>query len=255
MTTSTNGWPVLPTGSDEAKALLRTGTIPGTRIRFTAHRDALPVLLYIAARVHAECAPLEIGNDHPTGQDEGGYNYRAVRGSKFWSTHASGTGIDLNWRLWPMGRQAMTPTQRAAALRIAADCAEVVTWGGVFTRIDEMHWEIKSGVTAEQLARFRARRRIADDGTITPVAAPAPAPAPAPKPAAKPAQRPTLRLGATGADVKALQALLVKGSAKLAVDGTFGPKTEAAVKDFQRKRKLAADGIVGPRTWAALEGK
>ena len=36
------------------------------------------------------------------------------------------------------------------------------------------------------------------------------------------------------------------------MDGIFGPKTEAAVKSFQRGKGLTVDGIVGPRTWAAL---
>ena len=32
-------------------------------------------------------------------------------------------------------------------------------------------------------------------------------------------------------------------------DGEFGPRTEAAVKDYQSERGVAADGIVGERTW------
>ncbi len=38
----------------------------------------------------------------------------------------------------------------------------------------------------------------------------------------------------------------------IAVDGQFGPKTEAAVKAFQRKHRLAASGVVNGLTWDAL---
>ena len=60
--------------------------------------------------------------------------------------------------------------------------------------------------------------------------------------------RKTLRRGDEGDDVKALQ----KGL-KLEVDGTFGPKTEAAVRQFQREHKMVPDGIVGPKTWGKLD--
>jgi lysozyme family protein len=35
-------------------------------------------------------------------------------------------------------------------------------------------------------------------------------------------------------------------------DGVFGPRTERAVKRFQRRKGLAVDGVVGPQTRAAL---
>lgn len=66
---------------------------------------------------------------------------------------------------------------------------------------------------------------------------------------------PTLRRGARGVDVRALQTLLntALGEPALAVDGDFGPDTEDAVQTFQRTHHLLPDGIVGPLTWEALD--
>ena len=57
----------------------------------------------------------------------------------------------------------------------------------------------------------------------------------------------TLRYGSRGAQVKCLQAMLSTAS-----DGIFGPKTKAAVIEFQKLHKLVPDGIVGPKTRAVL---
>ena len=65
----------------------------------------------------------------------------------------------------------------------------------------------------------------------------------------------TLRIGSTGAEVVALQLQLnsrARASLPLAVDGIFGPLTQAAVLAFQRQAGLTPDGIVGPLTQAAL---
>ena len=58
--------------------------------------------------------------------------------------------------------------------------------------------------------------------------------------------------GSSGDDVKKLQELLNGNGYSLDVDGRFGPKTQAAVKDYQTKNKLKVDGIVGTNTWGAL---
>lgn len=57
----------------------------------------------------------------------------------------------------------------------------------------------------------------------------------------------TIRRGSTGDLVELLQSRL-----GLAVDGNFGPKTEAAVKAFQAGHNVAVDGICGPQTWKLL---
>jgi spore coat assembly protein SafA len=63
----------------------------------------------------------------------------------------------------------------------------------------------------------------------------------------------TLRRGATGEHVRDLQQELKKaGFDPGPIDGVFGPRTESAVRTFQRAAGLQVDGIVGPRTWAAL---
>lgn len=64
-----------------------------------------------------------------------------------------------------------------------------------------------------------------------------------------PGQR-VLRFGMRGADVAFLQRWL-----GLADDGSFGPKTEAAVKRYQAMKGMTADGVAGPKTWAAMRVK
>src|SRR5581483_12258983 len=58
----------------------------------------------------------------------------------------------------------------------------------------------------------------------------------------------------TGACVQTLQGLLNLYGANLAVDGSFGADTEAAVKNFQSQAGIGVDGQVGPQTEGALYG-
>jgi hypothetical protein len=80
--------------------------------------------------------------------------------------------------------------------------------------------------------------------------------APAAKPAAAASNLVTpalLKRGARGDAVKQLQIRLwYLGYTVDKGDGVFGPKTEAAVLQFQREHGLAADGVVGRKTHEAL---
>ena len=90
------------------------------------------------------------------------------------------------------------------------------------------------------MSAFRAKVAAIMSGT---------APPPALIPPVDLHDRPTLRRGAKGEPVERIQTIL-----GITVDGDFGPKTEAAVRQFQRDNHLVPDGIVGPLTWAALSG-
>lgn len=64
--------------------------------------------------------------------------------------------------------------------------------------------------------------------------------------------RPVLASGSRGTPVKLAQTRLNANGIKVAVDGTYGPKTVAAIKAFQKKKGLRVDGWCGAKTWAAL---
>lgn len=87
-------------------------------------------------------------------------------------------------------------------------------------------------------------------------------PAPTPTPA-KPAKVTVLGPGSSGTKVKNLQrglnrtfpayARAVTRGRMLAVDGHYGPATEAWVREFQRRAGLVVDGYCGPLTQSALK--
>ena len=64
-----------------------------------------------------------------------------------------------------------------------------------------------------------------------------------------------LRIGSSGPDVVGLQGELNRAGAdpRVEADGRFGPRTRAAVLEFQRNNGLDADGVVGPLTRSVLD--
>lgn len=64
-----------------------------------------------------------------------------------------------------------------------------------------------------------------------------------------------LKKGSRGEQVKALQILLNgRGYSCGSIDGSFGAKTETAVKKYQKAKGLTADGIAGCKTMTKLLG-
>ena len=63
---------------------------------------------------------------------------------------------------------------------------------------------------------------------------------------------PIVSRGGAGERVVTIQYLLDQRGYRLAVDGLFGPATQAAVMSFQRRNKIAVSGVVGNITWPKL---
>ncbi len=109
--------------------------------------------------------------------------------------------------------------------------------------------------------RFQLAQHIPTDGIVGPVtrAAYLSAPALVSTGAAPAAHEPFLALGDIGPLVGAWQqaldhwiAAFPGRGAPIAVDGSFGPLTDAATRQFQQSQGVTVDGFVGPETRAAM---
>jgi peptidoglycan hydrolase-like protein with peptidoglycan-binding domain len=81
---------------------------------------------------------------------------------------------------------------------------------------------------------------------------PTPTPTPTPEVKTVTIEMPVLRKGDKIQACKTLQACLDVYGYGLAIDGSFGGKTETALKDFQKKHGLTVDGVCGKNSWNAL---
>lgn len=145
MPVSGNGLEVITSYGPPA---LATPVIPGTDVKLLGgiRTDAtLPLLMWVAEQFHLRVRRAV--------QAEGwwGYNYRPVRGQKSgFSNHASGSAGDFAAAVFPIGTRSMSASQRAECVAIEAE-ARFVTWGGHWSRPDEMHYERNGGVSDAQI--------------------------------------------------------------------------------------------------------
>jgi hypothetical protein len=221
MVSSQNGWKA------NDRSVITVIDIPGGRL--AVHVGGVAVIFqHLANRYHNEVEALIWPGCW-------GYAERDVRGSTDISNHASGTAIDLNAPLHPLGTNPYSNYSQAqidAIHNIVNFYEGIIRWGGDYVgRKDGMHFEINDGITEAQVDRIAAKC----GGTPVPPAPPAP---PAPAPPSDQVRQDQFNINDTGFPC--------------VVDGVWGPESQQACKNFQYSAHLPADGICGSVTRSAL---
>lgn len=158
---SVNGWPVL----DARDTFL--WQVPGTgrHLRLAPGPPGF-LLTHLALWFHERIEPLNVPP-----WDDWAHAVRPIRGGgSVMSNHASGTAVDLNAQLHPMGSRntfAARDTSRIRA-RLRGVYGGAIRWGGDWaTRPDEMHFELDSQKSlvlevADRLRNSPRGRRVLD---------------------------------------------------------------------------------------------
>jgi hypothetical protein len=134
MLQSYNGYPA---SKDPKEIDIKSYPVKGTALKLRCAESVGPLLAAFAAEFNELIEPIEGGTF-----DDWGYAYRDVRGvpGKL-SNHASGTAIDLNATRHPLGKVGTFEASKVPMIRALAK-KYGLTWGGDWTRKDEMHFEI-----------------------------------------------------------------------------------------------------------------
>lgn len=231
------------TGSDTASAAsIAAGRpdLPGPLSQLHIARDGTVTVVAVGVAWHAGIGmypwlPTNMGNWHMIGIE----------------CANSGTGIGAPHRKnWPDAQYVALVRCCAAINRRLSQTASRTIGHKEYAGRAQGKWD--PGAIDMDLLRKDVQTRI---GTITD-------PAPTPRPPVPIGEYADILLfrGSEGPQVAELQRRLKYAYAEyagnLVVDGRFGPATEAAVREFQRRTPgLKVDGIVGPATAAALRLK
>ena len=149
----------------------------------------------------------------------------------------------LCWTNWVMGYNVTTAKPAAPA----GGATKHVTVNRPLKDIQRVVGTTQDGIwgpkTEAAVKAFQSRHGLTADGIWGPKSDAAGFPPATPAPAGS-------------ALIRAVQQKLKSNyplyAGSLVIDGIQGPKTTAAIKEFQRRSGLTADGIVGPRTRKAL---
>lgn len=215
---------------------------PGGRLKWITGRvdPALVDLFdYYCERYNKEVE--KINPDHSWG-----WANREIRGGGDISNHASGSAVDLNAPKHPLGvRGTFSSHQEKALKKILDDIDGILRHGHFYKgRIDSMHAELRNGASNSDVRKAMAKikRGEGDSGGGSG--------------SGGSHADGMLNRGDRGTAVQDLQKFMNRvfpAYSKLVTDGVFGPKTEAVVKEFQKRvGGLVVDGIVGPKTRAKL---
>ena len=193
--------------------------------------------------------------------NNGTWVVRRMRNKVKMSVHSTGRAADLSWRA---GKYPGTGRYEDAArlMNFLTDHAELLEVEAVFDyypkpygrgyKCDRDAWRkywfrAFSGTPGGDWVHIEISNRYADDPAYyEDVVTKLLGHMPVEKNARAYPGRP-LKKGSKGRYVK-----LVQEKVGATQDGDFGPKTEAAVKKWQRDNDLVVDGVVGPVTWGAM---
>jgi len=181
----------------------------------------------------------------------GCYTVRPIRGGTSWSSHAYGAALDLGYRNGPSRKDIelimafLIFNQAALGVQAVHDY-----WAGRYWRAGSSGWTNRPPGAKNDHIHVEVHpdawgwtstinQRIKNVGSSS-------------APPAYPG-KPIRRGSRQTANVKLIQQRLnERGHPAGPVDGRFGPKTERAVRSFQKEHAPPVDGWVGPITWGAL---
>ena len=237
---SENGWRMCD--AEECDS----GVVPGTNnLRLPIRSgDANTILKGWVAYFNANVESLANGRGYA---DEGSFTWTNSVAS---SNHLSATAVDLNWtdHQFLVSNSGFTPAE-ISKVRHGLKLFEGTIWWGQdwISPKDAMHFQLNYPEGDSRNIAFAKKLRegylgiwsgkpISSAGALT---------------------AGVLSYGSNGLAVMRLQTGLNKvfpsyPGLPLDVDGDFGPRTELAVKEFQRRVGLKVDGEVGAQTGAAL---
>jgi hypothetical protein len=173
--------------------------------------------------------------------DTGAFNCRKITGGSGYSLHAYGIAIDVNWNTNPYRADNKLVTDMPPAMTTAIRAIrtnngkQVWGWGGAYKSVkDAMHFEVVCSppdlATGIDWSTVKQPDLTED----------------------QPVQWPLVQRGDRGPAVEELHRRLKVVQPGGVGFGTFGPKTEAAVREYQRTHGLTVDGRVGMQTWTAI---